>query len=233
MGTVSDTRMTILQIVNEVRRKLGVKEVASLTSDSLAISLVDNLNDVIDEVSDFGDWKETLQEIVVTAQSSVASYTVNSTYSIKNIHEVAVSGQPSSCVLRTIDDLLRWRRSRSFGLPRNWAIMGFDSSTNSPVIEVYPIPVNPLKKFRVTVYEKVRQYTTADVSVIPVFPARMLVAGTHAQALFDESKNTQGIDYQRQRKDFEKMLSESYNRWNGDSGSDTTFTPAGVVRSRP
>jgi len=228
MATLSDTRMTVLEIINEVRRKLGINVAAtSLTYDNQTRTLLDYLNDVISEVSDYGDWKEMILQTVVTASSSVRRYQLNVTAAVKNIHEIAWTTQPSAMRLVTINDMLRWERITSTGQPRNWAIMGVDVSSANPLFEVYPMPgpTENNQTFSILYYQKPSLLTTADVSAYPAFPGKLLVSGLLAKALFDENRNASDTDYLTERANFENMLSETFNRFNGDSGTNTFFTP--------
>jgi hypothetical protein len=226
---LTDIRKTVLQIINEVRNKLGLQDAASLTADSQVKSALNYLNDVVDITSDYGDWQETLNTVLVTASSSVMQYVVSAASAvIKNIHEVAFQGQIAPLRLKTIDELRRWQRTGGIGNPINWTIMGVDSTTGNPIISTYPIPGpnENNKTFNILYYEKPRLYTTSDASVIPPFPSRLLVSGLLAMMLLDESRGTQNIDFMTEfMKVYEPMLEEAFNRYNGDSGSDILYKP--------
>lgn len=225
---ISDTRLNVLQIVNEVKRKLGVPAVSTLTADSQATVLVDYLNDVIAYISDYGDWKEMLREILVTASTSVNEYAVDTSAPIKSIHEIAFTPDVAPLRLRTIDDLRRWDRTTGTGRPRNWAILNLDNvNTGNPLFRVYPTPgsAENNQTFDILYYKKPPLFTTADVSAIPQFPSRMVVQGVLAYALKDEARGTQNVDYLTEKQGFEEMVAETWNRYNGDSGSDTFVTP--------
>lgn len=228
MAVISNTRLTILQIVNEVRQKLGIPAAASLSADAQATSMLSYLNDVISIVSDYGDWQEALNEYVTTASSSVSQYLIDvSGKIVKNIHEVAFSGTVSPLRVETLDNMRRWGRTGGTGLPNNWCIIGVDNvTTGSPYIRVYPVPgTNENNEtFNVLFYEKPRIYTTSDGSVVPIFDSRLLVDGLLAMALLDESRGTQNIDFVTEFKAiFASRLQETFNRFNGDSGSDINF----------
>ena len=77
MAALTDIRKTNLELVNEVRRKLGMATVTNTNSDSESRSMVDYLNDVVQEINDYGNWKELLRETIVTASTSVSRYTIN------------------------------------------------------------------------------------------------------------------------------------------------------------
>lgn len=225
--TASDIRKTVLGIVNEARKKFAVASAASLTADSESELMVELLNDVIDEVSDYGDWKEMLREIVVTASSSVSDYVIETSALVKNIHEISFADDISPMWLTTLDDILRLNRVRSYSRPRQWAIVGVDTSSANPIIRTFPTPGTNQNNetFKVTFYQKPRLYTTSDASVTPQFPAKVLVAGLVAKKCLEESGGQPTQQYAGYQADFQKMLKEAYNRFNADSGSDTYFRP--------
>jgi hypothetical protein len=55
---LGDIRYTVLQVVQEVFRKLGLNEPTSLSFNKLSIQMVDFINDVCNDLSDFGNWQE-------------------------------------------------------------------------------------------------------------------------------------------------------------------------------
>lgn len=224
---VTDIRKNILGIVNEARKKFAVASAASLTADSESELMVELLNDVIDEVSDYGDWKEAIKEIIVTASSSVSDYAIETSALVKNIHEIAFDTDISPMWLTTLDDILRLNRIRSFSNPRQWAVIGTDASSANPVVRVFPIPGTNQnnKTFKVTFYEKPRLYTASDVSAVPFFPSRVLVAGLVARKCLEESGGQPTQQYAGYQTDFQNKLKEAYNRFHSDSGSDAYFRP--------
>lgn len=227
----TDIRKTILGIVNEAREKFALDTVSTLYADKESKLMTELLNDVIDEVSDYGNWKEMLRtEILVTASSSVFDYTIETSALVKDIHEIAFDTDISPMWLTTVDDILRLNRSGGFSRPRQWAIIGVDSYAN-PQIRVFPTPgTNENNKvFKVAYYKKPRLYSysvTADASAVPEFPAKPLIAGLIAAKCLEESGGTPTQQYTMYRGEFEKKLKESYNRFNADTGSNTYFTPS-------
>jgi hypothetical protein len=226
----TDIRKTVLEIINEVREKLALDTVSTLYADKEAKLMTQLLNDVIDEVSDYGDWKEMLRTgILVTASSSVFDYTIETSALVKNIHEIAFDTDISPMWLTTLDDILRLNRSGGFSRPRQWAVIGVDSYAN-PQIRVFPTPGSNENNltFKVTYYKKPELYSysvTADSSKTPEFPSRVLVAGLLAAKCLEESGGEPTQQYAMYKNNFDKMLLEAYNRFNADSGSNSYFKP--------
>jgi len=236
--STADVRRTVIGIVNEVERKLGVNESVFLDDRRLTTMLLDFLNDVIDECNDYGNWPQMFREILVTASSSVDSYEIAVSAQVKNIYEIhwantAGDAQPGGQVapleVRTIEDMRRLQKTRGFGQPRQFAVV--DVSGVNPRIRPYPIPgTNENQKtFDVAYYKKNRLYTTttADSSATPAFPSRMLVQGTYAKALLEESGQEPTAHYQVAYQEYIRMRSEALNRFKADTGTDVFFQPTG------
>lgn len=75
--------MTLLQLVNKLRRRLRESEVTDLTSDAYSELLVDFINDVAGEMCDTYDWTQLRTDIAFDVTAATASYDL-STYSITN-----------------------------------------------------------------------------------------------------------------------------------------------------
>lgn len=230
---LSDQRMTALEIVNDVRRKRKLNPITSFDADSDGLTSLDYLNDVISEVADYDDWQELLREVTVTAQSSVADYSipVSAVTVVHNIHEVVFGNQIGEMRMVTLDTIRRLQRTRSFGQPTQWAVKGVDSNGN-PYFSVSPIPVSAQDgtTFNVLVYEKPAFITTAQTSAVPQFPGVLLSQGLLVKMILDESDGEPTSRYQREKQDYDETLYESYNRYNGDSGSTVFFRPSRGLR---
>lgn len=226
---LTDIRATALEIINETRRKLKLQPVASFTADSYAAVMLPYLNDVISEVSDYGNWQESLVEFNVTAQSSVADYSVptSAINLVQNIHEIVFNEQPGEMRKVDLDTIRRLNRTRSFGIPQQWAIVGTDSNAN-PVFRVSPIPTSSQQGqlFNLLAYTKPAFIATAQTSAIPVFAADLLVQGLLCKMILDESDGEPTTRYQQEYQNYEDMLDQTYNRFNGDMGSTIYFRPA-------
>lgn len=227
---LSDQRMTALEIINEVRRKCKINPVTTLDADSDSLTKLSYLNDVVSEVSDYGNWQETLREVTVTVQSSVADYSIvsSSAVVVQNIHEIVYSGRTAEMAMVTLDTIRRLGRTRTWGQPTQWAVVGTDANGN-PNFRVTPIPTTAEASgytFDVLVYEKPVFIVTAQTSAVPPFPGKLLVQGLLAKTILDESDGEPTARYQQVKQVYDDMLYESYNRYNGDSGSTVFFRPS-------
>lgn len=237
-ASILDTRKTYLQIFNEVRRKIGIGQISTLGQDSHGMAMIDYTNDIIAEVSDFGDWQEMYREesfIIATSQSSVADYVFSTSVAVKNIHEIQFSTQIAPMRLVTLDDIRRLNRTSSFGVPTQYAFVGVDNvTTGNPRVRVFPTPVTAQvsSSFNIAYYKKPALITTADTSGIPEFPSRMIAQGLLAYTLRDDERGVQSQQWQQEYVLFQRMMEETYNRYNGDTGSDTFFVPPRGVGRR-
>lgn len=239
MGSLlADTRKSYIQLFNEVRRKLGVNEITTLGQDTLGMAMIDYMNDVIAEISDFGDWQEMYREeafAFVTANSSTSDWVFNTSVATKNIHEIQFGNQIAPLWLVTLDNIRRLNRVKSYGVPTQFAFVGVDNATTgNPRVRVFPTPTTAQASanFNVAYYKKPVLITTADTSSIPEFPSRMIAQGLLAYTLRDEERGAQSQEWQDEYAIFKKFVGETYNRYNGDTGSDTFFVPPRGSRRR-
>ena len=227
---IADVNRTIIQIVNEVERKLGVNPTTSVPSVTrLGTVLVDFLNDVMDEVADHGDWPALQKSVVVTAVASTTAYEVNVSAPVKTIHEIHFSADISPLRWVTPSEIRRLNRSRSYGRPRHYSVV--EVSGVNPIFRVSPIPGSAQggSPFEVSYFEKPILYepTTAYSSIRPIFPSRVLVQGTYAKALLDESGGQETPAYRMAYGEYQKMLREAFNRFTSDFGDEIQFVPTG------
>lgn len=232
---LSDVRKDAISIVNEVQRRLGVDAQPTFTSTKLTNVLLDLLNDVIDEVSDHGDWPQMYREVDITAVSSVGAYKISVSADVKNVHEIVWGDDVAPLEVRTIEDIRRLQRLTSFGTPRQFVIV--DVSGTSPKFRIYPIPIQATIDaessaggvFDVAYYKKPRllQAVTADTTAIPAFPSRVLVQGLYAKALLEENGGEPNDQSTKAEAKFEEMRQEALNRFTWDTGTDTYITPTG------
>lgn len=226
---ITDIRATAIDIVNEVRRKLKIKPATSFTSDSYASVMLPYLNDVISEISDYGDWQESLVEFTVTAQSSAADYSVptSSINLVQNVHEIVFNNRIGEMRKVNLDTIRRLGRLNSYGPPTQWGIVGTDSNGN-PKIRVYPTPGSNEDGllFNILAYIKPATLVTADTSTLVPYPADLVSQGLLCKMVLDESDGEPTQRYQMFKQDYDENLNESYNRFNGDMGSTVYFRPA-------
>jgi hypothetical protein len=230
---VTDQRMTVLEIINEVRLKSKLNSVSTITQDSDSVIKLAYLNDTVSEISDYGNWQESLRQITVTAQSSVADYSISSAAFtqlgirvIQNIHEVVFETYSSEMSKIELDQLRRLQRLSNYGNPTQWAVKGVDTDGN-PIISVAPIPATNQdgKIFTINLYEKPAFYTTADATTVVPFPGDLITQGVLAKSILDESDGDPTPRYQMTQKVYEDALNQAYNRYNGDTGSTVYFRP--------
>ena len=224
----SDVNRTVIQIVNEVERKLAVSPTTSVPQTTrLGTVLVDFLNDVVDEVADFGDWPHLRKEVIVTAISSVTAYEVNVSAPVKTIHEIHFSAETSPLKWVTPSEIRRLGRNRGLGRPRHYSVV--EVSGVNPIFRVAPIPGSAQNgsPFEVSYFEKPILFaaTTAHASLRPIFPSRVLVQGTYAKALLDEAGGTETPTSRMAYGEYQKMLREAFNRFTSDFGDEVQFIP--------
>ena len=228
----TDIRRSALEIVNEVQRRLGLNVTASLSETKHATMLLGLLNETIDELCDAGNWQELYRETVVSALSSVGSYIVAPTSGsglVKNVYEVAFSGQTAPLNVISIEDIRRLQRLSGHGTPRQFALVGVDPTSANPIMRVHPIPgsAQASQYFSIAYFEKPAILVTADTTVQPSFPAQVLIQGLYARALLEESGGEATRETDAAFQLYERMRSEALNRFNSDTGTDIYFAPGG------
>lgn len=231
----TDIRKDVLGIVNEVQIRLGVNKTTSLTETKQAELLLNLLNDVIDECSDFGDWQQMYREVTVTASSSVGQYKIQSSDGvIKNVYEITWGDDVAPLEVRTTEDIRRLQRLASFGTPRQFAMVGV--SGENPLFRVYPIPnttsiaaeISAGGVFDCAIYIKPVLLTTSDVSAVPEYPSRMLVQGLYAKAILEENGGEPNPQYQTAYSEYLRMRGEALRRFTSDTGTDVYLVPGGA-----
>lgn len=225
--SISDLRYTVLQTVNEVQRKLGLSATANLTANRVATELVDHINDVVDDLSDFGNWMETLATAKVTAHTSVNTYSIPTSAVVKNIGDVYLSTRRGP--LRSVDlDTMRiMTRVTALGQPSQFCVFGTDSNGN-PSIRVRPMPDTAQEGalFSILYYIKPSRYTTSDTSTVIPFPARVVVLGTLARYTLRESGGAPTAQYTSYFQEYMSARKEALNRFRGDTGWDVSYRPS-------
>jgi hypothetical protein len=229
---VGDIRYTVLQAVNEAQRKLGLNETA-LNANKLSAQLVDFVNDVCDDLSDYGNWHETLVSAVITAASGQSDYSIATSGNVKNIGDVFFQGRTGPLRALPVDQMRLLTRVTSDGTPSQFSIVGTDANGN-PNIRFRPRPgaSEDGKLFSVLYWQRAPRYTTSDsASVIP-FPARVVVLGVIAKQILNESGGSPTDKYTQVYQQYLVARKESLNRFNGDTGFNVVFRPWGGRRRR-
>lgn len=221
----TDFKVTVIGAINEVRKKTKLPAVTTLDQDTDSLTKLSYLNDVVAEISDFGDWQEMLVEVIVSVQTSVRDYAVSGVV-IQNIHEVAASYRTSELTYTKLDHIRRLQRQDLTGQPNQWGIKGVNGEGN-PVIafDRWPTASEASEYFDILYYEKPAVYTTADASATVPFPGRLIVQGLLTKTILDESDGEPTTRYASNLEAYNNMLKESYNRYNGDTGSTVYFRP--------
>jgi hypothetical protein len=225
---VANLRRTVLQIVNEVQRKLGLTATTSLTQTKHATALLQWLNEVIDEVADSGRWQEMYAETSVSCSAGLGTYVVPGSAIVQNVEEIVYHTDISPLELRDPSDLRRLQRINSNGIPRQYALIGV--CAGNPEFRVYPVPATAQasgRSFHIAYYVKPDMYTTSDGSVVPVFPANLLIQGLYAKALLDENGGEPSPQYQVAYQEYLRQRKEALNRYKADTGTDIRFVPTG------
>lgn len=229
---IGDIRYTVLQVVNEVQRKLGLTQ-TSLTANKLSTQMVDFINDVCNDLADFGDWQETLVTANITAVSGQSNYSINTSANVENIKDMFFSLRRGPLRNITVQDMRIMTRVTITGTPSQFTVIGTDSNGN-PNIRVRPTPANAEDGyvFSILYYTRAPLYTTSDTNTIIPYPARVVVLGTLARCILNESGGAPDQKYTAIYQDYLTSRKEALNRFNGDTGWDTSFTPSLTQRRR-
>jgi hypothetical protein len=226
---LTDTRATILEIINETRRKLGINNsVSSLTADSKTVVMVDFLNDVVTEISDFGMWNETISTATLPLVVGQRDYNFSAALSIKTIKYIFLTSTSAALPFINQEEMRLLYRQSNSGQPRQWTIFGVDANAN-PVIRVYPTPDASVAGTTLDVFYQANatRYSTATPTNTYInFPARMVVQGLLARCILDEEGGSASDHYSQERLNFENLLKETFNRFKGDVSYGRRFIPS-------
>jgi len=225
--TISDIRYTVLEVTQEVFRKLGLNVPTTLAQNKLSIQMVDFINDTCNDLSDFGNWQETFVSANVTAVSGQRDYSINTSANIKNIGDIFFSQRVGPMRNVTDHEMRIMTRTTITGQPTQFAVFGTDGNGN-PLLRVRPTPVQAQDGglFSITYYIRAPKYTTSDGSEVIPFPGKIVVLGTLARALLNESGGAPTNRYAATQQDYLMARKEALNRFNGDTGYDISFTPS-------
>jgi len=224
---LGDIRYTVLEVVNEVQRKLGLDS-TSLSGNKLSIQLVDFVNDVCNDLSDYGNWVETIVSANVTAVSGRRDYSITTSANIKNIGDIYFSTRTGPLRNITIQDMRILTRVTSNGTPTQFSIVTTDANGN-PGFRVRPTPgANENGElFSIFYYTRPPSYTTNDGSLVIPFPGQIVVDGVHARALLNESGGAPTNHYAQIYNSYIQGRKEALNRFKGDTGWEINMVPRG------
>lgn len=228
---IGDNRYTVLQVVQEVMRRLGLTAPASLSTNKLSIQMVDFVNDICVQLSDLGEWQEMLVSSNVTAVSGQRDYSIITSAQVKNIGDLYFSNKTGPLRHVTIRDMRIMTRVTATGQPTQYTIFGTDINGN-PTIRVRPTPATSEdgQLFSVVYYIRTPVYTTADANTYIPFPGSVVVDGVLALATLNESGGSPTDHYQQLQEKYTTGRKEALNRFNGDSGWEINFSPS--IQSR-
>lgn len=230
---ITDVRQTVLQTVNAVLQKLGLNEVTSLVANKISRELINHINDVVDDLSDFGNWQETLTTANVTCQSSVDNYQIATSGVVKNIGDIFLTTRQGPLQSVDVKDMRIMTRVTARGQPSQYCVFGTDSNGN-PNIRVRPIPTSNEdgSMFSILYFVKPSLYTTADASTIIPFPSRVVILGTLARYTLRESGGAVTDMYKEFQQQYLSTRKTSLNRFNSNTGWDLSFVPSRANRWR-
>lgn len=230
---IGDIRYTVLQTVQEVFRRLGLTQPSSLTANALSIQMVDFINDTCNDLSDFGNWQEMIVSANVTAVSGQCDYSVSTSANIKNIGDIFFLPRTGPMMFVTVGDMRIMTRVTSNGSPSQYTLWGTDANGN-PNIRVRPTPDANADGdlFSLNYFVRAPRYTTSDASLVVPFPAKVVVLGTLARSVLNESGGSPTDRYTTTLQEYMLARKEALNRFNGDTGYNINFTPSLVSRRR-
>lgn len=230
---IGDIRYTVLQTVSEVFRKLGLTVPTNLSANKLSIQCVDFINDVCNDLADYGDWQETLVTANITAVSGVVNYTINTSANIENVKDIYFSQRRGPLMNITTDDMRVLTRVTATGTPSQYTIFGTDNNGN-PNIRVRPTPAQSEDGglFSVLFYIRAPLYSVSDGATVIPYPARIVVLGTLAKVYLNESGGSPSDKYNTTYQEYLQARKNGLNRFNGDTGWDISFKPSITGRRR-
>lgn len=232
--------MTILQIVNEVCGRMNVRTVSSTSQNSFTVNLIALLNDIVDDLLDFGNWNELRASAQFTLVSGQARYAAATTalttanWFIHSVSEVRVSGRVPP--LEPVADVNEGRmllRTRSYGQPSRFFVEGQDSLGN-PMFNLFPIPGSQSAGNTAFVQYQVqppRYEPGVDDAVVVPFPGRVVVSGLLAAAILDESGGAETQQYRSQIQRYLVLKNNAIGRQTAKTGEYVQFQVGRITRS--
>lgn len=230
---IGDIRYTVLQVINEVQRKLGLDSTLTVNANKLSVQIIDFINDTCNDLSDFGNWQETQVSANVTAVSGQIDYSISTSANIKNIGDIYFLNRSGPLRGITTEDMRLLTRTTIVGTPSQFTLFGTDSNGN-PVIRVRPVPDSTAAGglFSILYYIRAPLYSISDGASIIPFPGDVVVTGVLARCILNESGGAPTDRYSITQQEYLSSRKEAYNRFKGDTGWTTSFTPGLFNRRR-
>jgi hypothetical protein len=232
--------ITVLEAVNEVCDRMNVRQVTTTTQNLFVRNLVNIINDLSEDLADFGTWNELQASAAVTMVSGQSVYTIPTTalstakQYIHSVQEVYVSGRIAS--LEPIADKNEFRllmRTQSMGTPSRYAIDGTDALGN-PRLGLFPRPGATYGGNTARVRFQVlppKYVAGSDDNVVMPYPGRLMVAGLYAGAILDESGGVQTDQYRQAQAKYFILRNNSLGRQTAKTGEFTRFQPGMTTRT--
>ena len=237
---MASTYLTVLEIINEVNLRMKVRTVSVTTANTYTKTLVSLLNDIIEDLCDFGEWNELQASAAFAMISGQGSYSMAVTANVTakrfvhSVQEVRVSGRIPP--LEPIADKNEGRmnsRTNSMGTPSRYWLDGTDPLGN-PIVWVFPRPGstqggnNGYVKFQVLPPKYV---PGTDDAVVAPFPGRVLVAGLVAAAVLDESGGAETQQYKTAQTRYMTLRNGALGRQTAKTGEFLNISPGLNTRS--
>ena len=232
--------LTILEIVNEVCDRMNIRRVTTTNQNAFTKNCINLLNDIMEEMTDFGTWNELQASASVTMVCGQSIYTIDTTtlatakQFIHSIQEVAVSGRVPP--LEPISDKNEFRmlnRVNTIGQPSRYIIEGVDTLGN-PRLGIFPRPGanyagnEAFVKFQVLPPKYV---AGSDDSVVVPFPGRVVILGLVAAAILDESAGAETRQYQAAQLKYLAARNNALGRQTAKTGEYVRVQPGVTTRS--
>jgi len=222
------TKKTVLQIINEVEKKMGFTPSQSLVQRRTTTVYLQLLNEVITIIDNHGDWMERYDEIVTFASAGVLQYEIPVSAPIKRVQEVRFEGRVPKLMITDHSQLRSLISLGNTGQPNQYNVFGTDNNGN-PIIRVYPTPNETFnnKKITFVVYNKTPNYTTNDAAMVPPFSANLLIKGLYFKALLEANDGGENPATEQAGREFTLELNEELNKYTNDTDDDIQFNPCG------
>jgi len=232
--------LTVLEAINEVNLRMKVRAVTVTTANTFCKTLVSLLNDVMEDLCDFGDWNELQSSASFTMVCGQPNYIMSVTANVTakrfvhSIQEVRVSGRvPPLAPIADKNEARMLRRTGSIGTPSRYWLDGVDAIGN-PLVWVFPRPSatqdTNIGTVKFQVLPPRYEPSTDDAVVIP-FPGRVVVAGLVALAILDEAGGQETQQYKSAQAKYMVLRNGALGRQTAKTGEYLIISPGLITRS--